>query len=111
MREIGYASHVMISLIEQHRPALLNLCARHEVRRLELFGSAAVGKGVPNDLDFLVVFDREGAMSPADRFLGLQAALEDLFGMKVDLVDVMAHRNPYFMADALKHRVTLYAAA
>lgn len=101
----------MLDLIEQHRTGLLALCRQHEVRQLELFGSAASGAARPNDLDFLVVFDRAGSMNAADRFLGLQIALEDLFGMKVDLVDVMAHRNPYFMADALKHRVTLYAAA
>jgi hypothetical protein len=32
-----------------------------------------------------------------------------LFGGKVDLVDVRAHRNPYFMAEALRHREMLYA--
>ena len=48
-------------------------------------------------------------MSAADRYLGLLADLEKLFDRKVDLVDVRAHRNPYFMAEALKYRKVVYA--
>lgn len=91
---------------------LRELCSQHEVERLELFGSAARGDFDPksSDLDFLVLFRKEGKLNAADRFLGLLAAMEDLFGRKIDLVDVSAARNPYFMAEALKHRVKLYAA-
>jgi uncharacterized protein len=58
-----------------------------------------------------VLFRRGGRLGAADRYLGLLNALEDLFGRKIDLVDVSAARNPYFIAEALKHRVKLYAAA
>ncbi|MEA2736236.1 MAG: uncharacterized protein QOE14_2687 [Humisphaera sp.] len=102
----------MLELIERHRPELQQLCQRFEVRRLELFGSAARGEFDPgaSDLDFLVAFHRNGKLSAADRYFGLISALENLFGRKVDVVDVSAHRNPYFMAEALKHRELLYAA-
>ena len=102
----------MVPLVEQHRAELATLCERYEVRRLELFGSAARGDFNPqtSDLDFLVAFQPPGKVSAADRYLGLLADLESLFGRKVDLVDVSAHRNPYFMADALRHRELLYAA-
>jgi predicted nucleotidyltransferase len=91
---------------------LRELCAQHEVLRLELFGSAARGDFDPltSDLDFLVLFRRDGNVNAADRFLGLYVELEDLFGRNVDLVDISAARNPYFVASALKHRVMLYAA-
>jgi uncharacterized protein len=110
---LQHTLHLMASdLIAQHRAALAALCQRYEVRRLEVFGSAATGgfDASRSDLDFLVAFQPRGTMSPADRYLGLLAELEGLFGRKVDLVDVASHRNPYFMADALKHRVMLYAA-
>jgi hypothetical protein len=82
------------------------------VQRLDLFGSAARDDFDPetSDLDFLVAFRHDGKVSPADQYLGLLIALEDLFGRKVDLVDVDGARNPYFMAEALKRRVMLYAA-
>ena len=102
----------MFEPLTEYRGQLAELCARFEVQQLELFGSAARGDFDPrtSDLDFLVLFRRQGKVSAADRYLGLLNALEDLFGRKVDLVDVSAARNPYFIAEALKHRVRLYAA-
>ena len=48
----------MISLIENKRTVLTDLCRRFGVRRLELFGSAATDAFDPSrsDLDFLVEF-------------------------------------------------------
>ena len=48
----------MIDLIERHRDELADLCRRHHVRTLEVFGSAADGTFNPatSDLDFLVEF-------------------------------------------------------
>jgi predicted nucleotidyltransferase len=102
----------MNDLIANHQLELTNLCHKFEVRQMELFGSAARGEFDPveSDLDFLVVFKRAGAVNAADRYMGLIAGLEDLFGRKIDLVDITAARNPYFIAQALKHRVLLYAA-
>ena len=102
----------MLEIVAQHRDGVAQLCRRYGVRRLDLFGSAARGEFDParSDLDFLVVFDKTSGVSPADRYLGLMTDLERLFGRRVDLVEVAAHRNPYFMADALKDRVMLYAA-
>ena len=43
----------------EHAAALADLCRRHRVQRLELFGSAATGQDDParSDLDFLVEFE------------------------------------------------------
>jgi predicted nucleotidyltransferase len=102
----------VLELIQKHRSELFDLCRRFGVRRLDLFGSAARGefKNNSSDLDFLVLFDRNSGIDPSEQYFGLLSALELLFGRKVDLVDVRAHRNPYFMAEALKHREMLYVA-
>jgi predicted nucleotidyltransferase len=102
----------MLDLVEQHRAELFELCRRFGVRRLDLFGSAVQGNFMcdVSDLDFLVVFQRDASIDPAEQYFGLASALEELFQRKVDLVDVRAHRNPYFMAEALKHREMLYVA-
>lgn len=76
-------------------------CARYQVRRLELFGSAVRGAFDPqrSDLDFLVEF---GPLQPgqyADTYFGLLEALQALFGRSVDLVMVRAIRNPSFRAN------------
>ena len=102
----------MMHLVDQNLTALARLCQKYEVQALELFGSAARGEFDPasSDLDFLVAFLPQGNVDAADRYLGLLVDLEDLFQRKIDLVDVRAHRNPFFMAEALRTRVRLYAA-
>ncbi len=102
----------MLDLIEQHRAAIAELCRKHEVKRLELFGSAARGDFNPasSDLDFFVEFLSDGWIGAADRWFGLQEQLEGLLGRKVDLISVKAATNPYFLQVANRHRVELYAA-
>lgn len=98
-----------IDLLRQH-PDLAALCRRFRVRRLDLFGSAAIGKaGADSDLDFLVEFEPmdEGY---ADAYFGLLEALQDLFRKPVDLVVISAIRNPYFRRSVESSRELLYAA-
>jgi predicted nucleotidyltransferase len=91
---------------------LVALCRRYRVRRLELFGSAAVGTDKPDesDLDFLIEFETLPPASYADTYFGLKEALEELFGRPADLVVASAVRNPYFRASVERTKTLLYAA-
>jgi hypothetical protein len=102
----------MNSLIEAHHREIDDLCSRFRVKRLEIFGSAATGGFKPgtSDLDFLVEFGPCDPRQRADAYFGLLAALEDLFRCKVDLVEVGAIRNPYFLRSVNESRALLYAA-
>ena len=102
----------MNSLIEQHRAALLALCRKYDVRRLDVIGSALRDDFNldRSDLDFVVEFNNFNIDNAADRYLGLMIDLEDLFGRKIDLVSYPAIRNPYFKQVVDRTRVTLYAA-
>lgn len=99
------------------------MCRRFGVRRLELFGSGARGEFVvgESDLDFLVEFESAAAgggleggseawKGASGRYFGLLHGLEDLFGVRVDLVDRSAVTNPYFLPVAERDRELLYAA-
>jgi uncharacterized protein with HEPN domain/predicted nucleotidyltransferase len=86
------------AIIEPKLAALAELCRRFHVRRLDLFGSAATGRFDParSDLDFLVEFEETPAgHSQSKNYFGLLAALEALFGRKVDLVSERTLENPY----------------
>lgn len=102
----------MIRLIEDNRKALDNLCRRFQVRRLELFGSAAGEEFDPesSDLDFLVEFHELGDNGYADAYFGLLEELKDLFKRDVDLVVDSAVKNPYFRESIELSRTLLYAA-
>ena len=100
----------MIELVEQRRQSIAELCQRHSVQRLELFGSAARGDFQPDksDLDFVVQFARTGYAGYADAFLAFAEALERLFGHKVDLLTERMMRSPHFRAAVDATRQVVY---
>lgn len=81
------------------------------MRKLELFGSAAREDFDPlqSDLDFFFEFDADPT-ALANRFFGLAEDLQQLLGLRVELVSSQDVHNPYFLQVANQHRVTLYAA-
>lgn len=100
-------------IIEDKLNELNKLCARHRVRRLELFGSATtIERFEPetSDLDFLVEFQDMSPGEHAEAYFGLLEDLQDLFQKPVDLVEVKAVTNPYFLDSINRTRKVIYAA-
>ena len=98
--------------IAQHRADISAICQRYQIRRLEVFGSAARADDFDtehSDADFLVEFSPE---APADlkRFFGIKSELETLLGRGVDLIEPGAVRNPFVLASINQHRESIYAA-
>lgn len=102
----------MLPVIESRRVRLAELCRRMDVKRLELFGSAARGDFDPerSDLDFLVEFDDATSRPALAVYFDLKDELEALFGRHVDLVMPAAVRNPFVQADIDRTRQLVYAA-
>ncbi len=102
----------MIPLIEHHRNALLALCRKYHVTRLEVFGSAAEQNddAAARDVDMLVTFRPAPELGPADQYFGLREELQSLLGRSIDLVCATAMRNPYFIREVNRSRRVLYAA-
>jgi uncharacterized protein len=102
----------MIELIESRRAEVAELCRRHHVKTLEVFGSAADGTFDPDrsDLDFLVDFRPLDPGPHAKAYFGVWFGLRDLFGRDVDLIETPAVTNPYFRKTIDPYRMTVYAA-
>jgi predicted nucleotidyltransferase len=102
----------MIRELARHEVALEELCCRYKVTRLELFGSAAIGRDRPgeSDLDLLVEFDPLPPGRYADTYFGLLENLQQLFGRPVDLVVASAIRNPYFRDSVERTKTLVYAS-
>ena len=102
----------MNRLVESKLAQLPPICARHHVRRLGLFGSAARDAFSPatSDLDIVVEFDRMPPARHADSYFGLQEDLQRLFGVEVDLVEPGPIRNPYFREALQRTQILLYEA-
>lgn len=102
----------MLDLIENHRAEIEDLCRRHHVAKLEVFGSAVTGEFKPetSDLDFLVEFGPIPSREYADAFFGLLHGLEDLFHRKIDLITDQPIENRFFRRAVDKQRTLFYAA-
>ncbi|EJW13188.1 DNA polymerase, beta domain protein region [Rhodovulum sp. PH10] len=88
----------MDAILTTHRAALRDLCRRHGVVRLEVFGSAARRRDydpLRSDIDLLVTFAPE-VRNDLAAFAAFHDAVETLLGRPVDLVEreaVEASRN------------------
>lgn len=102
----------MTPVIDQNSEAINVLCRNHCVVRLAVFGSGAREDfdAEASDLDFLVEFEPLSPGEHAKQYFSLLAALQDLFGRDVDLVETQAIRNPYFEHAVKREQVELYAA-
>ncbi len=103
----------MIELVERHKAELRELCRKHGVKRLELFGSALDAGRFrlgSSDLDFLVEFVKMKPVEHAKSYFGLLEDLQDLFAGKIDLVEVRAVTNPYLLESINESRSEIYAA-
>ena len=110
---ISYESthtHAMIPLITDNSDELAELCRRHHVKRLELFGSAAVGNFNPDtsDIDFLVDYHPFPGPGKADAYFGLLEDLQQLFDRQIDLVVDRAIENPYFRQSLDETKISIY---
>lgn len=100
----------MTGLLEDlDRERLAELCRRHRISRLAVFGSAARGElGPGSDIDVLVEFapgQRVGL-----RFITIQEELQELLGRKVDL-NTLAFLSPYFRDRVRAEAIPVYEAA
>lgn len=76
----------MVPLVEQRLDAIRDLCRKHGVRTLVLFGSASRGDDFDpenSDVDFYVEFE---PMPRGGKYLDLLVELERELGRPVDLV-------------------------
>lgn len=101
----------MLDLLTTRLEAITEICRRHGVRSLSVFGSATTDDFDPahSDVDLLVEFESPDT-DLFDAYFGLQEQLSELLGRPVDLVMPSALRNPYFASAVDETRRELYAA-
>ena len=100
----------MIPLVAERSEEIAELCRRHQVQRLDLFGSAATDDFDPerSDLDFLVTFLPEANATYVGVYHRLYTDLGELFDRPVDLVIESDFRNPYFRQAVEESRTSIY---
>ncbi len=102
----------MVDVLHDKQQAIAELCARHGVARLDVFGSALRDDFRPgeSDIDFLVEFAPHEGYALVDAYFGLLDDLRALLGTDVDLVMADAVKNRYIAREIENTRQPLYAA-
>jgi predicted nucleotidyltransferase len=77
----------MTQFSEETRRKIVELCKKHKIRAISLFGSRARGDNrSDSDYDFLIEFDPSARISLFD-YGRAWVEFEELMGTKIDLVD------------------------
>jgi predicted nucleotidyltransferase len=94
------------------RELIAQACARHDVARLDVFGSALREDFRPgeSDIDLLVEFRPLDPFALADAYFGLLDDLRSILGSPIDLVMADALKNRYIAANVQRTKQALYAA-
>ncbi len=100
-----------MKLIELNLQRIIDLCRRHKVKSLAVFGSILTDRfNDQSDVDLLVDFepidpDKEDYVR---NFFDLQDSLESLLKRKVDLVVGSGLRNKYFINNVNRTKRVIY---
>ncbi len=106
----------MVKIVENNIPVIIEMCKKHKLKSLYLFGSATNNKyfNEKSDIDFLYEFDLEnypdwdkGDFDIVTNFFLLKDTLEEMLGRKVDLIPNKL-RNPYFINSIEKSKRLIY---
>ena len=91
---------------------IIELCEKHHVTSLALFGSAANNTMTKeSDVDFLIQFSEDiDVLDYADNYFKFLDALEQLIDKKIDLVSKKSLKNPVLVDEINRSKIDLYAA-
>ncbi|NLM68090.1 MAG: nucleotidyltransferase [Enterococcus sp.] len=85
-----------MNIIEKNIEIINDLCKKHKVRQMFIFGSALTKKFRQNsDIDFIVDFQDIDLYDYADNYFDFKNSLEQLLQREVDLLEDKAIKNPF----------------
>lgn len=100
-----------MKLIELNLNRIFELCRKHNVKSLAVFGSILTDRfNDQSDVDLLVDFDTTDheKWDYVTNYFDLRDALERLFNRKVDLIEQGGLRNKYFIANINRTKQMIY---
>lgn len=98
-------------LIELNLQRILELCRKHRVKTLSVFGSILTDRfNDQSDIDLLVDFEQADLESfdYVSNYFDLKDSLEQLFNRTVDLIEYGENLNPIFKALVDKKKRIIY---
>ena len=103
----------MHASVAKHTDKIIELCKKHGLLRLEVFGSAARGTDfneAKSDIDLIAKFDYAKRRQTFDEYFALVEDLENLVGRTVDLSEDVPIDNIHLRKSINQSRELLYEA-
>lgn len=100
-----------MKLIELNLQRIIDLCRKHRVKTLAVFGSILTDRfNDQSDVDLLVNFDiaDHEKWDYVGNYFDFRDALERIFGRKVDLVVEKGLKNKYFIQNVNRTKQLIY---
>lgn len=98
-----------MSIKEQYKDQLIELCKRYNVETLYLFGSAQAGTmNDDSDVDLLVRFKKFNIAKYFQNYIDFKNSLQTLFNRNVDLLEEQTLSNPYLIKSIDKNKELIY---
>ena len=98
-----------MQIIEQNINKIHDLCLKHKVARLFVFGSVLSERfKEDSDIDFIVDFNNINLYDYADNYFDLKFSLEKILKRNVDLLEDKAISNPYLRQSIDSSKRLLY---
>jgi uncharacterized protein len=83
--------------LDNYNIAIANICRKHKVKSLYVFGSVLTTSfSSKSDIDFVVDFSPIPITEYADNYFDFKFSLQDILKHEIDLLEEKAIKNPYF---------------
>mgnify|MGYP001353053776 CR=1 FL=1 len=101
----------MNEVIHRNKDAIIEICRKHNIITLFLFGSATSEDFTPgkSDIDLMVEFDSMKPGEHARQFFGFIEDMEYLLKHPVDVIESAGIKNPYFLKSVQESKELIYA--
>ena len=98
-----------MNIVDQNIDKIRDLCFKHKVANLFVFGSVLSDRFSKNsDIDFIVDFRDFDVYDYADNYFDLKFSLEGILKRKIDLLEDKAINNPYLRKSIDSSKQLLY---
>lgn len=100
---------IMQPILTQNINIVKEICQKHNVKRLYVFGSVCTEKfNEYSDIDFIVGFEPKFFDGYVENFISLENSLKQVLHREIDLVAEETIQNPYFIKVVNQTKTPIY---
>ena len=96
-------------LIDHNIQKIIDLCKKHKVHKLFVFGSILTNRyNDKSDVDLVVDFNKKEVEDYFDNYFDFKYSLEELLGREIDLLEEQTIKNPYLKKNVDATKTLIY---